>query len=276
VEARDRLGERDKALRLDERSSSNATGSSIDEPRWDQKEMSFTEHLRELRKRLLIAVATVGLLAAVLFWPSQFAIAWMEQHYFPGIELNAFAPADVIYTEFRFSLYGAVVFGLPVILYQIWMFIVPAFHPRTRRLVYVYTAPSLILALAGIAFAHFLVLPHVIVALLAMTGHVAKATFGLQSSIDFILMMLLIFALVFQTPVVMVALARIGIIDSTKLRKWRKFALFGCFAIGAVAAPDGSPLSMTLIGGPMYLLYEVGLAVIRVLEKSWRASASPY
>jgi sec-independent protein translocase protein TatC len=243
---------------------------------WDQKEMSFTEHLRELRKRLLIAVATVGLLAAVLFWPSQFAIAWMEQHYFPGIELNAFAPADVIYTEFRFSLYGAVVFGLPVILYQIWMFIVPAFHPRTRRLVYVYTAPSLILALAGMAFAHFLVLPHVIVALLAMTGHVAKATFGLQSSIDFILMMLLIFALVFQTPVVMVALARIGIVDSTKLRKWRKFALFGCFAIGAVAAPDGSPLSMTLIGGPMYLLYEVGLAVIRVLEKSWRASASPY
>ena len=106
------------------------------EPDWDQKEMSFTEHLRELRTRLIVSLVTVGVLALLLFWPSQFVIVWMKRTYLPAsIALHAFAPTDVIFTEFKFSIYGAIVLGLPVLLYQAWMFIVPAINPRTRRAV---------------------------------------------------------------------------------------------------------------------------------------------
>ncbi len=170
---------------------------------WDQKEMTFTEHLRELRKRLIIALGTVFVLAILAFYPSQFVIPWLSNQYFPGVKLNAFGPADVIMLELKFSIYAGVVVGLPVIFYQLWMFIVPAFAPRTRRLVYLYIAPSVVLAALGLAFAHFLVLPRVGHALIAQTGKIATATFGISQTLNFVLLLLLLFVLIFQTPVVM-------------------------------------------------------------------------
>jgi sec-independent protein translocase protein TatC len=250
--------------------------SDPDAATWDQKEMSFTEHLRELRKRLLIAIGTVLGLALVLFWPSQYVIPLLVDSYFRGVQLHAFGPADVIMVEFKFSIYAAIVVGLPVLLYQIWMFIVPAFHPRTRRLVYAYIAPSVFLALAGIAFAHFLVLPRIVGTLINVTNHVATPTFGVEATLNFILLVLLAFALIFQIPIVMIALARIGIINSAFLKRSRRYFLFGFFVFGAIVAPDGNPLTMAMMALPMYALYEASLWIIAVLEKSWRAQSATY
>ena len=249
-------------------------GDAGNMPDWDQKEMPFTEHLRELRNRLVICLAVVGGFAAVLFWPSQYVIPWLTHMYFPNIRLHAFGPAEVIIVEFKFSIYGAIVLGLPVILYQIWMFIVPAFHPRTRRMVYAYVAPSLILGLCGLAFAHFLVIPRVTAALLMITNQVAEETFGIESTMNLILILLLAFALVFQTPVVMVLLARIGLINVTMLRKYRRYAAFGILCAGGILAPDASPTTMFLIAAPMYVLYEISIWVIVLLEKSWKREAA--
>ncbi len=116
---------------------------------------------------------------------------------------------------FKFAIYIAIVIGLPVILYQVWMFVVPAIHPKTRKAVYIYVAPSIVLAAAGIAFAHFVVIRRVIGGLLFITGTVAQATFGIESTINLVLLLFLAFALIFQTPVIMVLLARIGLINST-------------------------------------------------------------
>lgn len=176
--------------------------------------MLVAEHLRELRHRLMIAVGTVLGLALALFVPSQHVIPLLTQSYFQNVQLHAFGPADVIAVEFKFAIYAAIVVGLPVLLYQLWMFIVPTFHPRTRRLVYVYVAPSLLLALCGIAFAHFLVLPRIAGTLIGVTSQVATATFGVEATLNFILLLFLAFALIFQIPIVMLALARIGIISS--------------------------------------------------------------
>ena len=232
--------------------------------------MSFTEHLRELRTRLIISLAAVGVLALGLFWPSQFIIKFLIDLYLHGITLHAFGPADVILTEFRFSLYGAIVLGLPVILYQTWMFIVPAFHPKTRNMVYAYVAPSLLLAGIGIAFCHFFVLPRVIGALLVITRALAEPTFGVESTLNLILILLLAFALIFQTPIVMVALARIGLINVAMLRKYRRHAAMAILLLGGLAAPDASPLTMMMLATPMYVLYEASIWIIILLEKSWR------
>lgn len=237
---------------------------------WDQKEMPFTEHLRELRSRLLIALGTVAGLAVLLFWPSQFAIKWMVATYFGGIQLHAFGPADVIFTEFKFSVIGGIVLGLPVLLYQLWMFVVPAFHPQTRRVVYAYIAPSAVLAFAGLAFAHFVVIPRVIAALIGITGEVAVPTFGVAQTLNFVMILLALFALIFQLPVVMVALARIGLINRAMLTRYRRHALFGFFVFGGIAAPDGNPMTMALLALPMYVLFEASIWIIALLEKSWK------
>jgi len=157
------------------------------EPEWDQKEMPFTEHLRELRNRLMICLIVVGVIALAAFWPSQFAILWLKNEYLgSALQLHAFAPTDVIFTELKFSLYAAVVLGMPVIVYQAWMFIVPAFHPKTRKVVYLYTLPSLLLALAGIAFCHFFIIRKVLTALLSITQSVATETYGVEATLNLI------------------------------------------------------------------------------------------
>ena len=235
--------------------------------------MTFTEHLRELRKRLMIALGTIFALAILLFYPSQFIIAWLSQQYFPGIRLNAFGPADVIMLELKFSVYAGVVVGLPVILYQLWMFVVPAFHPKTRRMVYAYVTPSIFLAAAGLAFGHFIVLPRVAHALLAQTTKIATATFGIAETLNFVMLLLLLFVLIFQTPVIMVVLARIGLISASFLKKYRRHALFGFFVLGGIVAPDGNPLTMALLAIPMYVLFEISIWIIMFLEKSWQRQA---
>ncbi|MHB8432735.1 MAG: twin-arginine translocase subunit TatC [Candidatus Tyrphobacter sp.] len=251
----------------------------LDEPasdtQWDQKEMPFTEHLRELRARLLISLATVGGIAVLLFIPSKDVITWMVHTYFAGITLHAFGPADVIFTEFKFSVIGGIVVGLPVLIYQLWMFVVPAIHPRTRRMVYGFIAPSMLLAFAGLAFAHFLVIPRVVHALLGITDAVATPTFGVAPTINFVLILLGIFAIIFQMPIVLIGLARLGIVGSTSLRHYRRHAFFAFFVIGGIAAPDGNPMTMALIALPMYALYEISIWLILVLERSWHRRSLP-
>jgi sec-independent protein translocase protein TatC len=248
-----------------------ASGGS-DEVEWDQKEMPFTEHLRELRTRLFICVGTIFGIAILALWPAQQLIPLIARTYFPGTTLNAFGPADAVWAIFKFAIYIAIVIGLPVILYQTWMFVVPAIHPKTRKAVYIYITPSLVLAAGGVAFAHFIVIKRVIGGLLFITGTIAQATFGIESTINLVLLLFLAFALIFQTPVVMVLLARIGLINSSMLRKNRKYIGFGMMVIGAVLAPDGSPLTMTLLAAPMYVLFESGIWIIVLLEKSWKRS----
>jgi sec-independent protein translocase protein TatC len=231
--------------------------------------MPFTEHLRELRNRLLISLVTVGAIAVALFWPSQFAIRWMMREYFSGIELHAFGPADVIFTEFKFSVIGGVVIGLPVLLQQLWLFVVPAIHPRTRRMVYAFVLPSLLLAALGIAFAHFIVIPRVVAALLHITNAVATPTFGVAATLNFVIVLLALFAIIFQTPIVLIGLARLGIVSAGSLMRYRRHALFAFFVAGGIAAPDGNPLTMALLAVPMYALYEASIWVILPLERRW-------
>jgi len=237
---------------------------------WDQKEMPITEHLRELRNRLLISIATVGAIAVVLFWPSQFVIRAMMRHYFGGLQLHAFGPADVIFTELKFSVVGGIVVGLPVLLTQLWLFVVPAVNPRTRRMVYSFVVPSVLLAALGLAFAHFVVIPRVIAALLQITDAVATPTFGVASTLNFVIVLLALFAIIFQTPIILIGLARLGIVSASSLMRYRRHAIFGFFIAGGLAAPDGNPVTMALLAIPMYVLYELSIWVIVPLERRWK------
>ncbi len=239
---------------------------------WDQKEMPITEHLRELRNRLLISIATVGAIAVVLFWPSQFVIRAMMRHYFGGLQLHAFGPADVILTELKFSVVGGIVIGLPILFTQLWLFVVPAVHPRTRRMVDSVVVPSVLLAAVGLAFAHFVVIPRVVAALLQITDAVATPTFGVASTLNFVIVLLALFAIIFQTPIVLIGLARLGIVNASTLMHYRRHAIFGFFIAGGLAAPDGNPVTMALLAVPMYLLYELSIWVIVPLEKRWKKS----
>lgn len=227
--------------------------------------MTLTEHLRELRVRLLTCSVVVAVLAVVLFLPAPWMIRTLTGWYFPHMTLHAFGPTDVIGAEFRFALFGSIVLSLPIILHQIWIFVVPAIHPKTRRQVYAYTAPAFLLAILGLLFCHFLILPRVVSALMSMTSALAEPTFGIAPTMNLILVLFLAFALIFQTPIVMLALARAGLVSAASLRGARRYTLMGMLLVGGVAAPDGSPFTMMLLAAPMYALYEISILVVAAL-----------
>jgi sec-independent protein translocase protein TatC len=165
---------------------------------------------------------------------------------------------------------GGIVVGLPVLLTQLWLFVVPAVHPRTRRMVYSFVVPSVFLAALGLAFAHFVVIPRVIAALLQITDAVATPTFGVASTLNFVIVLLALFAIIFQTPIILIGLARLGIVSASSLMHYRRHAIFGFFIAGGLAAPDGNPVTMALLAVPMYVLYELSIWVIVPLERHWK------
>ena len=105
---------------------------------------------------------------------------------YPNVTLHAFGPVDAVGTMFRFSLYSAIIIGLPVIMHQIWMFIVPAIHPKTRNLVYKLIVPSIGLAMVGILFAHFVVIPVVVKGTTLLTNLIATETYGIGSTLNLV------------------------------------------------------------------------------------------
>jgi sec-independent protein translocase protein TatC len=117
------------------------------------------------------------------------------------------------------------------------------------------------------------VIHRVIWALLAITNQVATPTFGIESTLTLILLLFLGFALVFQTPMVMIALARIGVVNSKMLRQYRRYAIMLILLVGGLLAPDASPITMMLLAAPMYVLFESSIWIIVLLEKSWQREA---
>lgn len=112
-------------------------------------------------------------------------------------------------------------------------------------------------------------LPRVVAALIGITDAVATPTFGVGETINFVLILLALFAIIFQLPIILVGLARLGIVNAAWLGRYRRHALFTFVVAAGIAAPDGNPLTMALLAAPMYVLYEVSIWIIRIFEASW-------
>ena len=185
---------------------------------------------------------------------------------FRRVELHAFGPADVIFTELKFSVVGGIVVGLPVLLQQLWLFVVPAIHPRTRRMVYAFVFRRCT-GRARLGVRALRSDPAGRSALLHITDAVATPTFGIASTLNFVIVLLALFAIIFQTPIVLIGLARWASSAQVGLMHYRRHAIFGFFVAGGIAAPDGNPITMALLAMPMYALYEISIWMIVPLQR---------
>ena len=110
--------------------------------------------------------------------------------------------------------------------------------------------------------------------LLSLTSQVAEATFGISSTLNFVMILLALFAIIFQLPIILVGLARLGIVNAPMLMKYRRHAFFGMIVVSGIAAPDGNPMTMLLLAVPMYVLYEISIWIIVLFARSWHRSTS--
>ena len=240
-------------------------------------EQGLFSHLLELRTRLIKAIlaVVVVLVALVPFANHLYAllaeplVARLPQ----GAHLIATEVASPFITPLKLAFYTALFIAMPVVLYQLWAFVSPGLYKQEKRLARPLLIAALVLFYIGCAFAYFLVLPAAFRFLTAVTPQGVEMMTDITHYLDFVMLMFFAFGLCFEVPVAVVILAAVGVVDVDKLRKGRRYALVGAFAIAAVVTPPDIT-SMIMLAIPMCLLYEIGVLAVRWLIKPAEAEVS--
>ena len=232
--------------------------------------MSFLEHLDELRSRLFrSAIAYVVLLA--LSWAYsdrvlQFLMVPFERHLGPRGDLVFLTPTEPFFVYLKASAVLALFVAMPYLLWQVWAFVSPGLHPDERRLAVPFLVFGTGFFVGGAAFAYYVALPLSIAWLMSL-GSGFRAAITLQAAFGFETRVVLAMALVFELPIVLFFLARIGLVTPQFLWRHLRHAVVLIAILAAVITPSGDMLTMTVFAGPMILLYLLGIVVAQVFGK---------
>ncbi|MCA1032895.1 twin-arginine translocase subunit TatC [Bacillus timonensis] len=228
----------------------------------NEKEMSVYEHIGELRKRLMFVVVFFFIAMIGGFFLAEPIIVYL-QHAEEAKELtmNAFRLTDPIKIYMQFAFIIAFVITSPVILFQLWSFISPGLYDKERNVTLSYIPISVILFFSGVSFSYFILFPFVV----KFMGNLAERldinqVIGINEYFQFLLQLTLPFGLLFQLPVVVMFLTRLGIVTPMFLVKVRKYAYFVLLVIGAMITPP-EVISHLMVTIPLFGLYEISILV---------------
>ena len=234
----------------------------------DDHELSFLEHLVELRSRLLKAcLSIVVVLVALLPFSRQLyeAIASPMMSQLPaGSSMIAIDVASPFLTPFKLTLLLAIMISIPVVLYQLWAFVAPALFKHEKRLARPLLLSSVFLFYAGCAFAYFVVFPLVFGFLTRIAPEGVAVMTDISKYLDFVMTLFIAFGITFEVPIATIILVATGITSTAKLVSWRPYVIVGAFALGMILTPP-DVISQTLLALPMWLLFELGIIFARIL-----------
>jgi sec-independent protein translocase protein TatC len=238
--------------------------------------LTLVEHLDELRNRLIVSLVVFGVAFALCFWQDDLMLDIANWPLPDDVTKPlTFSPTEPFFTTVEISAYGAAILALPLILYQVYAFVLPAFSPDEKRVVFPYLIAMPLLFLAGVAFAYFLVTPAATKFLLNFN----EANFDIQvrarEYYSFLGILVVMLGLLFQMPIALLTVTRLGIVTPDQLAQNRRYAIL-IISIVAAAAPGGDPISMIMIMIPLVLLYEASVLLTRRFgEPAERVSGPP-
>lgn len=227
-------------------------------------EQPFVVHLMELRDRLVKALIAVAVVAVVLgIYPGPASLydlmaAPLVAHLPKGATLIATSVMSPFMVPLKVLLMLALMLALPVVLYQVWAFVAPGLYAHERQLVLPLVVSSTILFFVGVSFCYFFVFGRVFAFIQSFAPASITASPDIEEYLGFVLSMFLAFGLAFEVPVVVVLLARIGVISIQKLKEWRGYFVVIAFVIAAIVTPP-DVVSQLALAIPMCLLYEIGI-----------------
>jgi sec-independent protein translocase protein TatC len=240
--------------------------------------MSFFEHLAELRTRIIwsLVPTMIGVVAAFYF--SDRIIRFVARPLTKtGSQLVFLSPTEAFWTSMKVSMVVAIFLAMPVILWQVWAFVSPGLHAHEKRFTGPFIIVGSLLFLAGGAFALLVVVPFAISFLVGF-GHAQgiKDMISVSNHVDFVIKFTLAFALVFELPLALTLLARVGLVTPQFLSRNRKYAILVNFAIAAILTPTPDALNQAMMAGPLIILYEVGIVAARIFgRRAPRAAPGP-
>lgn len=239
-------------------------------------EQPFVAHLIELRDRLIRAVVAVGIGFGVLaLWPGPSALydllaAPLVAQLPAGATLIATNVISPFLVPLKITLMGGFMLALPVVLYQVWAFVAPGLYTHEKKLVLPLVVSSTLLFLVGVAFCYFFVFGQVFKFIQGFAPKSITAAPDIESYLGFVLSMFIAFGAAFEVPVVVVVLARMGVVSIEKLKAFRAYFIVVAFVIAAVVTPP-DVISQLALAIPMCILYEVGIWAARFFLKHTQA-----
>ena len=225
--------------------------------------MTLVEHLDELRTRIIVSAIVLVLAIAFCFWQNHELLEIANKPLPRDLEPITFSPTEPFFTTVKLSIYGGVLLALPILLYQVYAFVLPAFSPGERRVVLPMLLMVPVLFIAGTVFAYFVVLPPALQFLLGFNTDQFNIEVRASEFYGFFVLTLIGVGLLFQIPVGVLAVTRLGIVTPQQLAHNRRYAIL-IIAVVAMLLPGTDPVTMLISMAPLYLLFEGSVLLARL------------
>ena len=243
------------------------------------RELTFLQHLGELRRRVLWSVLALLAASAVSF---AFFRQIIEVLVLPAREVLDVNSGGLIYTEVtellttsvKVSLLAGFILAFPVILYQVIMFVAPGLTGKERRYLLIFLPAALMAFVCGVAFAYFVLAPPALKFLLTFGEGVARPEIRISNIVNVMVRLLFWMGMAFETPLVMYLLATLGIVNARLLGRFRRYWVVVAFILAAIITPTFDPLNQALVAVPLLVLYELGVLLARFAGRARRRSAA--
>jgi sec-independent protein translocase protein TatC len=226
-------------------------------------------HLKELRNRIMYSAVSlgVGLLIGMFFGSP--IIRLLQK---PGGDMGLITKTvmEPMAVYFQISMLTAVMLAMPFLVFQLMAFVAPGLTSKEKRVVFSILPGIIFMFLGGMAFAYFIALHPALTFLYHFNNTIASAMPSLSTYINFVVRVLLIFGLVFETPLIVMALAKLGVVSPDWLASKRKWWILLAFIIAAVVTPTPDPVNQTIVAVPLILLLELGILLSRLVYKKKR------
>ena len=238
------------------------------------RELTLLEHLRELRRRVLISVIAIIVGSAISFVFYKQIIDFLSRPAYnlesgSGIDLVFIEVTELLTTAVKVSFVAGFVLALPVILYQVVMFIAPGLTGRERKYLFLFLPSALLAFAAGVAFAYFVLTPPALRFLLGFSD-VATPLIRISNFVNLMVRLLFWMGVAFETPLVMYMLAQLGIVSARQLSRFRRVWVVLAFILGAIITPTFDPVNQALVAVPLLVLYELGVLLAKLAGRSRR------
>jgi sec-independent protein translocase protein TatC len=227
----------------------------------DDTVMSLVDHLGELRSRVFKSILAIAVGSVVGYL---FAVPIRNFLILPlgGRTLQVLGMGDAFVIQIKISIVVGIILAMPVLLYQVWAFVAPGLTPAERRVVRPWIPLALVFFAIGVIIA-YVILPFAIAFLFSFTDDILVAHPAAGPYFDFVTTLFLVFGLIMEFPILLVGLSRVGIVTSKRLSDSRRMIILGISVFAAIATPGGDLVSPLVLGGTMYILFELTLIFIR-------------
>src|SRR5262245_2550714 len=236
------------------------------------EEATLVEHLGELRGRLVICLLALGVTVGVTFAFHKTILDWLNRPLPAGYKPTTLGVSEPFLTAFWVSFWAGIALAFPIIVWQIWAFFAPAFTKQTQRLMTFFALFAGALLVGGVVFGYFVVLDPAIHFLTNFDKNQFNIQIQAKSYYPFVLLVLAAMGVIFELPIFVLALARLGILPSSKLRRNRRIGYVVVAAL-AVALPGIDPVTTTLELIPLIILFELSICLAVFMGKRWGQNA---